>query len=533
MLACTAVVGCNNEDDIVNNENQNKSGDNYVAVNLVMPNNVGSRAGEEFEDGTASETTVNDAVFLFLDGNYNGCADPCYVNGDALKEWSTNVTDPTMGGQLVSSAVLVIENNKQVPAYIVAVLNPVNGPQHGYTATTSLKNLEDEVATYTTYTESNFVMTNSVYVDVNSNKKVAATPIKVGHICSTANEAKEKPVRIPVERIVAKVSVVNLTEKAEAWENDDPVYGLDENSTLKLNVTGWEVLQNKMSYTIKNVNTAWSFNWWNASDIYRSYWAKDYTEAGRTEYFVDNMGNLEAKYVEETVNQAANGTDDNRNINPYLLVRGYFSYTDKDGKAQKIELVEWRGQKYTKDGYLNLIAGNSEISKYWYKDGDTYKQIDHTMLQLTDNESNDWQAAATLTTDASDKTYYTVKLNADGETVKEATEVTVAEGETHPLEEAIAKFGSVKYWNNGNTYYYIPIQHQIDGNDTYYGVVRNHSYRITISDIVGFGTPVSNPEQAIDEPEDPEDGATYLAAEVVVLKWKVVNQNATLGKSNN
>ena len=112
MLACTALVGCNNEDDIVNNENQNKSGDNYVAVNLVMPNNVGSRAGEEFEDGTASETTVNDAVFLFLDGNYNGCADPCYVNGDALKEWSTNVTDPTMGGQLVSSAVLVIENNK-------------------------------------------------------------------------------------------------------------------------------------------------------------------------------------------------------------------------------------------------------------------------------------------------------------------------------------------------------------------------------------------------------------------------------------
>lgn len=64
----------------------------------------------------------------------------------------------------------------------------------------------------------------------------------------------------------------------------------------------------------------------------------------------------------------------------------------------------------------------------------------------------------------------------------------------------------------------------------YYGVVRNHVYELTINGISGFGTAVAKPETAIDEPEKPTDDASYLAADVVVLKWKVVSQKVTLGE---
>ena len=235
------------------------------------------------------------------------------------------------------------------------------------------------------------------------------------------------------------------------------------------------------------------------------------------------MDNMNAKYIEETVNQVANS--DNRALNPYLLVRGYFA----DENGDRIELVEWGGKKYTKEGYLNLIAGSAKVSQYYYKDGETYKKFDTTLLEMVD-ETNDWWSMAKLTSSAAEKTFYTLKLNADGTpNASTAVAVTVAESETNPVVAAVEQFGKVQYWNQGNTYYYTPIKHQVDGVNKYYGIVRNHWYKIKVSSIVGFGTPVANPDQAIDIPEDPETGATYLAAQVVVLMWREVAYDVTLG----
>ena len=144
MLASTAFVACTNDESPVDNQQgvEGKS-ENYVAVNIVMPG-IDNRAVDDygFDEGTTEERTVNGAVFLFLDGNNNGCATPYYVEGKDL-EWGT-VTDKP--GQDKKATVLVIENNKkQLPAYIVAVLNPVGGANHGYTQSTSLANLKASV----------------------------------------------------------------------------------------------------------------------------------------------------------------------------------------------------------------------------------------------------------------------------------------------------------------------------------------------------------------------------------------------------
>jgi len=513
MLVCSSFVACTNEETPEVNNGGEKGEKSYVAVNIVMPGDVQSRAGEEYEAGTTDENAVTKAVFLFLDKDFNGCAEPCTVTS---LEWEAATGT---GEDKQSKAVLVInDGDKQVPSYIVAVLNPKNT----YTKATSLANLKAEKETYTSLTTNGeFVMTNSVYVGTNG-KEVAATPISIENVKSNPSDALNAPVTIYVERVVGKVEVTGLDAAAGKWTTDE-TYTDGNDMGLKLQIKGWNVLQNKKSHTVKNVNVAWNYGWWNNASLHRSFWANDAASEGRTEYKVDELSNVTSVYVEETVNPTPN-THANGTSSPYLLVSGKFVDTNDNA----VELVEWRGEKYTKDGYLNFIAENPEVSQYWYKDGETYKQFGPALLQMTD-DTNDWNATATLTSDAEKITFGLPTFNADGTMKSLDTENVTLDD----VKDAVAAFGKVQYWNGGNTYYYVPITHQVDGNNTYYGVVRNHVYKVAISAISGFGTPVANPDQAIDIPENPTDDDSYLAAKVVVLKWKIVeNNDVTLGNGN-
>lgn len=82
------------------------------------------------------------------------------------------------------------------------------------------------------------------------------------------------------------------------------------------------------------------------------------------------------------------------------------------------------------------------------------------------------------------------------------------------------------------TYYYFPIQHLghmgKDGkNYGKNGVVRNHIYDSTITKLYGLGTPVYNPDETI-YPEKPEDNDSYIAAQIKILSWRLVNNNVEL-----
>ena len=76
------------------------------------------------------------------------------------------------------------------------------------------------------------------------------------------------------------------------------------------------------------------------------------------------------------------------------------------------------------------------------------------------------------------------------------------------------------------TYYFTDIRHLgSKGSASEYGVVRNHVYKVNISDISGFGTPVYDSDIDIETPERPMDTNTYVAAEVRILSWKVVKND--------
>ncbi|MDE5635224.1 MAG: Mfa1 fimbrilin C-terminal domain-containing protein, partial [Muribaculaceae bacterium] len=95
-------------------------------------------------------------------------------------------------------------------------------------------------------------------------------------------------------------------------------------------------------------------------------------------------------------------------------------------------------------------------------------------------------------------------------------------------------------YENGYNVYYIPVEHlaaekelgldkDVEG---YYGVVRNHWYKLSISSFskVGHGIwdPTTGDHTETLKPEEPEDPLYYLGATINILSWKVVNQDVEL-----
>jgi hypothetical protein len=89
--------------------------------------------------------------------------------------------------------------------------------------------------------------------------------------------------------------------------------------------------------------------------------------------------------------------------------------------------------------------------------------------------------------------------------------------------EALKNLGGAKVWKTGFTYYYFDLKHFGDK----FGVVRNHVYNANIKTLAGLGTPVYNPNEVI-VPEKPKNEETYIAADINILSWRVVDQDVDL-----
>ena len=63
MLACTALVGCSNEDDpVVNNGSEETLANSYMAIRIADANNVTSRGeGGAYDEGVDAERKIVDA----------------------------------------------------------------------------------------------------------------------------------------------------------------------------------------------------------------------------------------------------------------------------------------------------------------------------------------------------------------------------------------------------------------------------------------------------------------------------------------
>jgi hypothetical protein len=186
---------------------------------------------------------------------------------------------------------------------------------------------------------------------------------------------------------------------------------------------------------------------------------------------------------------------------------------DVDGNP--FEVVNWYGKDYIGEGDLLTVVANTLKNTYFTSaDGAAFTGLAPADIKCVARDVNDAKAYEVyfqLSDAGAAKTWYKYeggKYNA----------VSVAD-----LNAALAAVQPALVYKNGMTYYWTDIKHLGAADKTAeYGVVRNHVYKVNITDITGYGTPVYNGTSDFINLEKPEDIVTYVSAQINILSWRVV-----------
>ena len=502
LMMGAVMAGCSNE-EVLDNDFQKPDGNEYYMAVNIFTSGASSRAAEDFAAATDAEVIVKNAVFYFLDANGKSCAEP-YMYGQAL---NLSVSDHHEDSDdREGTPIIVMKNPTTNPSSIVTLLNVPAG--FAYNNYKSLDDLQDISGNYRDYSNG-FVMSNSVYAD--GEEVVIGAPVTENHIYKTRQELEvgmenSSVVAVPihVERVLAKVNV----EDYVGGNISDNVVNLNGTGDVAVNITinGWWLDNAKdESYIMKSLNPkSYTGTWWNDAANLRSYWAESYDAAG----FLRGSW---SSHVEGAIY-----CHENTSFNPTQLV---VAATLSVGDDEATTLVRWRNTYYTEEGFKTAFLNNFlSAHKYYYKVSEgKYETITENMLSFAYNTNDtkvtehDYDAIVTLNTA---EQLYTLS----GETPIAVDAATV--------EEKLEGFATVKLWNGGKAYYYLPIAHLAESGVN--AVVRNHVYQMNLNSVAGLGTPVSNPDKVIIPEKVEGDELSYIAASVYVLKWKFVENNVDL-----
>lgn len=557
-LACALMAACSNEENpAVDNGTQGQEGSSYMAVNLVMSAETGSRAVTDggYENGTEDEGAVKIAssVFLFYDaaGNYltkgNIVAD---ANNDATSDGFLKLINSESNElESKSNAVIVLGPTASQPTQVLAVLNGGNSELAGLSLSQAI---EQTTQSGLGTDKGSFLMTNSSYIS-GSNIITATTIDPATNLKETPEEAKADgaPVDIYVERVAAKLTVKESKKEAEL-SGDGYVLDNATGATMKVVIDGWCAnATNKSSYYVKNLNDSWiggTAPFTNWTGTHRTFWAEDmnYTGGGDypdgatytgLQYKKWTEATKEADDVEYIFENTINNDDaqveggDNTNVTTVLVAAHIMYKTSGNETYQQGNIYRHNGVFYTEKGLKDVIVAGCDYYWFYTKDGNktwTALKADDVTFSFSNPASAINPGEVTVDVTAITKP-----------TIAGVTDIVLVNGEgteseTDATTEAIAALkGSIYTQNlmgykNGACYYQIPIEHlsSAAGNE-FYGVVRNHSYVLTISDITGIGGAVYDPDKVL-PPIPGKDKNYYMAAKLNVLAWKVVEQSAVL-----
>lgn len=577
-LAGALMLGaCSSSDDLKDGGATANVGKSYIAVNIksVGTAGAGTRAdytqgGGTYEDGTGNEGAISKVRFFFF--NSDGSAyimknkDVNYLDKDG------SVSSAGEAGHLQTiegktTAMLVIEGEtKTAPAYMIAVVNPQ-----------TLLKLEDkayrESQLRDAFTDNSFVkittdgtgnkqydgfvMSNSIYAE--NGARVCASSVS-GHVEENRDDATNNPVDIYVERVVAKATTTVNTDNG--WEKitsgaDDGKYKIkvgkinidaEHEKDVYAVVQGWGLAdENRTAELEKQIDVSSNSNWtsailgidpWTSPDYHRCFWSSSVpftvssgnnpivnhkfsdftTQFGTTPLYTCPNTPTYEEYNTQKINEKPYD-----NTLTKVLVAAKLVYYDSDNNSRPADICKYRGMQILgENNVLTQVA--KDHSDYWKVDPENPSK--HILLAPTDLEYTKTNL------DGSDplKSYEVRPVLKAGVKVykKKSGDSFETTDSNDELNKKLAE-SPVQVRKDGMTYYYTPIRHLAESKDkwAYYGVVRNHSYRITINTISGFGTPVYNPAEII-VPVIPKDTETFLAARINVLSWRVVPSSVDL-----
>ena len=565
-FACVALMmtACASDKEEIGSSTRPGSDPQYLAVNIVNVGATPTTRAAEYENGTAEESAIKKVRFYFFNGdgspylikNPGGTG----VTGGEDKNWleaSPADDTPTSGTpsqiEKITQTVLVINGvQAAAPAAIVAVVNP------GTVEATTLQNekggdvmrlseLRYSAVGSQFYKKdatgkvSDFVMSNSVYV--NAGEDVCASLV-AGHVTTSAETAKAKPVDLYVERVVAKVTadvdnnafeLGNGTNWAADKYGTKTAVGKTGDYDVYAVIEGWGLAnENGKAEVEKQVNKTWAdgtlgFTPWTTSDYHRCFWEKSVAfdaGAGANPPVNPTFNQLNAKMrdVLYTLPNTPESkvTDLKNNALTKLAVAATLRYKDASNNWHYAEICRYNGVSILGIDNLKRQVALTFSQYYTSTDGTNYTQLSKDDINFKDPDATTQQYLVTPTlADAPAGTkYYTKSTTGTTPTFTEVDKATVL---------AAIEADKAEIRKDGRAYYYVPIKHLGGtGELAEYGIVRNHFYKITLSGIKGFGTPVYDPSKVV-VPAVPTYQDTYLAARVQVLQWRVVTQSASLG----
>lgn len=544
----------------------------YLSVNIQNVGEAMSRAeydenGGTYEDGTAEESKISNVRFYF----FNADGSPYLLNNTENKtiNWLTpkediNTTDKNHNQTVeqIAKTVLVINGKtKTAPHSVVAVINSgtLTNTTLGDGALTlsELRSKQDNqfyktTTTATASTTTDFVMANSIYMK--DGIEEYAVPVS-GHVATDAVAATKNPIDIYVERVAAKVNTTCDTSKGwsvgtETWNDGKWTYQLPQKLNDKYEVyvvvDGWSVADANGRATVEKVintswdNTSWDKNTlgitpWTTGDYHRCFWGTSVPFEGENKVLNKSFDNIKSTIANGVVYTLPNTPatiddfkDKMENSLTKVIVAAHLYYKDDAGVAHKAEICKYKGIQYlSKEDVLTVVA-NEYKSKYFKKTTTTDPE-GHNVDVYTSISYKDltFATSAPEGSEAKLKDYEVIpQFKSDAEIYDAGHKrLTVAEAN----KDLAIEVNKAQVRSEGRVYYYTPIRH-LAANETdlgYFGVVRNHSYKINLQTVSGFGTPVYNPEKVID-PTLPEEKDIFLAARINVLSWRVVKSDVNL-----
>lgn len=536
MLVGMAFVGCSSEKELNGGGTDPvKGGTGYVAVNIVQPKTVGTRATGDFENGDAAENNASEGLFFIFDasGNVHN------VNGKPSQriKLAGSGTTESPAVERIYSAILLIDGVTTNPTdgakQIVCILN---APAELETGVTKLSDLQAKVEDYCTgkTEDGKFVMSNSVYYD--GDNLIVATPVKAENVKKSASEALNNPVDIYVERVVAKVRAKQKTGGITNNVVKITVDGVEHSYTINIDGIALSNRSDK-AYLLKSLTGYSNNKWtWNDKTNFRSFWEvmpgkKDGTDQVTVQKVswndIDGDGHYNAGatpgnycFTQYILPNTFEKTGDV--INTSIMVAAHLTET-VDGTTKNADLVWIRGGYTTDKGALNVIASAVQTKFAYYKktrEG-SYKALESSDFEWKGETGVGYSCYAQLKTEfGTDNKIYEFT----GETPAEVTD-GVSKVNTYLSTKANSLYA--RKYTDGKSYYFVEIEHMAatgSGETAINGIVRNHIYDLTLNSIAGPGIPVFDPD---DEyiPQEPEDENLYfLGARVNVLDWRIVSQ---------
>lgn len=570
----------------------NDGSESYITVRIMDATSGYGRAAE-FENGNTitdgtniyNENAIESLTIAFYDANMKFITFGTAGKADITTTPSSGNIE-TLGEAKVK---LTLRADQSIPRYAIAFANPIRNQPGLSNITATQTSFRDRFWTSVPEgdnTKHLFAMNNSVYFSGDENaanhELQVAVPVTEKNFYKGEDATNAEAVDFYIERIASKVILKSNTDDNTipvdqintkitdgTQESDKILVFVPEKWAINAEEKGTNLMKYFMQpYNTLNNNLSWEAGvLWNDPNNHRSYWTHSLNFDTPLSDFPDVSDEVSAttplnyhSYKEimesgSTVGKALYTFENTRQSSSFAknsavasaVIIGHYEIRENGStKTDPVTFFRRNGSIFTVDGFWAAMASSQQLIAK--KTGTTETSITYEGLSATElaaiaeydhptetplqDKVVENQVTVMLKEGASLNDYY-IKV-ADGK-YQPYSEVKDTWTNTKINEYLLQVCGLTEVYTDGKAYFNIPIRHlgQKDGESLsagYYGVVRNHTYEITVDKIANtaMATGIFKDEEEI-VPSTTNDNYN-LKANFKVLAWRIVTHNVTLGE---